>query len=59
MTGAQCQGSGVDVERMLHRQLKPAPIIQFSSDLRRWTIGYQDAAADLLDTLGPAESQVQ
>jgi hypothetical protein len=59
MTGVQCQGSGVDVERMLHRQFRTAPIIQFSSGLRQWTIGYQDAAADLLETVGPAESQMK
>lgn len=59
MTGAQCQGSGPDVEQMLHRKLKPAPIIQFSSGLQRWTIGYQDAGADLLDTLGLAASYMQ
>lgn len=56
MTGAQCQGTGGDIERMLQRELKPAPIIVFASDLRVWTLGYQDAAADLLETVGPAEN---
>ncbi len=54
MTGAQCQGSGVDIERLLRRQLKRAPLIAFSSELKRWVIGYQDARAELLETLGPA-----
>ncbi len=54
MTGAQCQGTGADVERMLRRQLKRAPIILAVVDLQQWVVGYQDAAAELLGTVGAA-----
>jgi len=54
MTGAQCQGTGLDVERMLARQLKKAPIMLATADLQQWVLGYQDPVADLLQVLGPA-----
>ena len=59
MTGVQCQGTGVDIERMLHRQIKRAPILLAAADLKQWVVGYQDAAADLLDALGSATPQGQ
>lgn len=54
MTGAQCQGTGADIERMLRRQFKRAPIIMAVADLRQWVVGYQDAAAELLEMIGAA-----
>ncbi|MGQ9648613.1 MAG: matrixin family metalloprotease [Phycisphaerae bacterium] len=54
MTGAQCQGAGLNVERMLTRQLKRSPLILVSADLQPWVLGYQDAAAYLMEILGPA-----
>lgn len=54
MTGAQCQGAGLNVERMLSRQLKRSPLTLVSADLQPWTLGYQDSVAYLTDILGPA-----
>jgi hypothetical protein len=54
MTGAQCQGIGLDVERMLVRQLKKAPIMLATAEQQQWVLGYQDPVADLLQVLGPA-----
>jgi hypothetical protein len=54
MTGVQCQGTGADIERMLHRRFKRAAIILAVTDLQPWVVGYQDAAAQLLETVGAA-----
>jgi hypothetical protein len=56
MTGAQCQGTGLDLGRMLARQFKKAPIILVSADLQEWVTGYQDAVPYLLEILGPSEA---
>lgn len=56
MTGAQCQGVGLNVERMLSRQLKRSPLTLVSADLQPWILGYQDSVAYLTDILGPAPS---
>lgn len=56
MTGAQCQGAGLNVERMLARQLKRSPLTLVSADLQPWILGYQDSVAYLTDILGPAPS---
>ena len=58
MTGIQCQGTGLDVERMLQRQFKKAPILLIYDDLQQWTLGYQDAASDLLEILGPTNNEL-
>ncbi len=55
MTGAQGQGIGFEVRRMLERQLKTAPMTFTKVDLQQWTIGYQDAVGDLMQIIGPAE----
>jgi hypothetical protein len=54
MTGAQCQGAGLNFERMLSRQLRRSPLTLASADLQPWTLGYQDSVAYLTDILGPA-----
>lgn len=54
MTGSQCQGAGLNVERMLSRQLKKSPLTLVSADLQPWVLGCQDAAAYLMEILGPA-----
>ena len=59
MTGAQCQGAGVDIERMLARQLKKAPLTLASADLQEWFVGYQDPVPYLLEILGPSVPQPQ
>jgi hypothetical protein len=56
MTGAQCQGAGLDVERMLARQFKKAPLILVSADLQEWILGYQDPVSYLMVILGPSEA---
>ena len=54
MTGAQCQGAGLDIERMLRRQLREAPVTAAVAGLQEWVIGYQEPADYLLAVLGPA-----
>ena len=54
MTGAQCQGAGLNVERMLSRQLRRSPLTLVFADLQPWVLGYQDTVAYLMEILGPA-----
>jgi hypothetical protein len=49
MTGAGCQGVGLDPLAMLDRQFTRAPVSSFTND---FFVGYQDAPAILRDTLG-------
>ncbi len=55
MTGAQGQGIGFEIRRMLERQFKTAPMTFAKVDLQQWTLGYQDAVGDLMRIMGPAE----
>lgn len=57
MTGAQCQGTELDIERMLRRNFKWAPLIAASDGLTEWVIGYQEPVAYLQSILGPADAQ--
>jgi len=54
MTGAQCQGTDLDIERMLRRQLREAPMTVAIAGLQKWVIGVQDPTEYLLAILGPA-----
>ena len=51
MTGAGCQGAGIDPRYMLDREFTKSPVSSFTSD---FFIGFQDAEQYLLDVLGPA-----
>ncbi|UCG32813.1 MAG: matrixin family metalloprotease [Phycisphaerales bacterium] len=49
MTGAGCQGVGLDPLAMLNRQFARAPVSSFTND---FFVGYQDAPAILRDIVG-------
>lgn len=52
MTGAGCQGVGLDPLSMLERKFKTGPVSSFTDN---FSMGYQDAEQYLLEILGPAE----
>ena len=56
MTGAQCQGAGLNPERLISRDFSFAPLTLATDylDGRDRTAGYQNPDAYLLRTLGPA-----
>ncbi|MBN1342325.1 MAG: matrixin family metalloprotease [Phycisphaerae bacterium] len=56
MSGAGCQGLGVDVERALRREFKRAPVQAFTEPSPDATLGEQDAPAYLMEILGPADA---
>jgi hypothetical protein len=53
MTGSQCQGTDVNINRMLQRNLKTAPLTLVAADLKEWVVGIQNPHDYLLHTLGP------
>lgn len=52
-----CEGAGLDVNRLIGRTFRRAPVATFTTSDETWSLGYQDAPAYLLSILGPAATQ--
>ncbi len=52
-----CEGAGWDVNRLIDRDFRVAPVATFETGDETWALGYQDAPAYLLSILGPAPAE--